>query len=199
LADRPVNRLGEAERSEATLRGVDRLVELIRQETPQRVVVVKASIAGAVRQAAALAGFQGEITELPFPVRQWRSRYIDELSRIFGSAGTRPPVKETEQRPILTSRPQAGITQRVTASDIDAGQIRIPITGDVKRLFPSTKQQISVNLRGRQLDASYDPRLGPDKERSGVVRVGRSVLRDVVSPDERLEISLSSDGVVHLR
>lgn len=85
LADRPVNRLDDAGRKQAVTGGIDRLADVIRQETPRRIIVVKASIAGSVSQAAALAGFEGDIHELPFPVRRWRDRYVGELARIFSS------------------------------------------------------------------------------------------------------------------
>jgi hypothetical protein len=81
LADRPINRLARAERTGAVQSGAEGLSDLIREEKPERIVVVKASIASAVRQAASLAHFEGTIVELPFPVRQWRAVYIRELAR----------------------------------------------------------------------------------------------------------------------
>jgi len=80
LADRPVNRLEAADRAGAVLGGVERLADLIREEHPERIVAVKASIAPAVRQAASMAAFEGEAVELPFPVRQWRAVYVQELA-----------------------------------------------------------------------------------------------------------------------
>jgi hypothetical protein len=87
LADRPINRLEDSERKQAVVGGVERLAELIRQESPERIIAVKASIAGAVRQAAALAGFEGRITELPFPVRQWRQAYVGALAAALSGEG----------------------------------------------------------------------------------------------------------------
>lgn len=80
LADRPVNRLGPAERSTAVTAGVTRLAGTIRDERPAAIVCVKASIATQVRTAATTAGFTGTIVELPFPVRKWTATYIDGLA-----------------------------------------------------------------------------------------------------------------------
>lgn len=80
LADRPVNRLPGRPRKEAVDSGVDRLAELISDTRPDRIIVVKASIASAVRVAANRAAFVGPLTELPFPVRQWRTVYIERLA-----------------------------------------------------------------------------------------------------------------------
>ncbi len=80
LASEPVNRLGEGERRAAVENGRERLVGLIGEVKPGRIVVVKASIAADVRGAAEGAGFEGEILELPFPVRQWKSEYVRRLA-----------------------------------------------------------------------------------------------------------------------
>ena len=86
-------------------------------------------------------------------------------------------------------------TQRVTAVDLKHGRIRIPI-GE-KSLFPATRGRITVRLRGAMLASlAWDPRLGPDRERSGVIYVG-APLRDVVGADEVLSVS-AIDGEVQL-
>ena len=66
-------------------------------------------------------------------------------------------------------------TQRITAKDIEGGRIRIPIDAQTRVLL-LTRESLRIDLRGRLLDARWDPRLGPDKERSGVLAVGREVL-----------------------
>ena len=80
LADRPVNWLHLRERSVNVAGGQRRLAESIRETRPARIVVVKASIAETVREAAAAAGFTGDVLELPFPVRQWRAVYVRQLA-----------------------------------------------------------------------------------------------------------------------
>jgi hypothetical protein len=90
-------------------------------------------------------------------------------------------------------------TQPVTEADLRAGSVRIPIVGSTKRLFPTAPERVDVVLRGRLLAAvRRDPRFGPDRERSGVIGVGRDVLRQTVSPGEVLEVRASEDGTIHL-
>ncbi len=92
LADRPVNRQLREARRDAVGAGRDRLAGLIGDTRPERIVVVKASIATDVRDAARSAGFEGEILELPFPVRQWKSEYVRRLAEVLG------PIREPGRR-----------------------------------------------------------------------------------------------------
>jgi len=71
-------------------------------------------------------------------------------------------------------------TQRVTAT---------------KRLFPSERAQVRVDLLGHGLDCRWDPKNGPDKERSGVVGVPRQLLASLVAPDEVLLVFPAANGV----
>lgn len=89
LADRPVNRLPGRPRKDAVDAGVDRLATTIRETRPERIIVIKASIATPVRQAGDAAGYEGEIVELPFPVRQWRSLYVRLLAALL-TGGANP-------------------------------------------------------------------------------------------------------------
>ena len=50
---------------------------------------MKASITSAVRTAAAAAGFEGSVAELPFPVRQWRSHYVRDLVALLRESESR--------------------------------------------------------------------------------------------------------------
>jgi hypothetical protein len=86
LADQPVNRMEGRSRKETVRAGIERLAGVIAETRPERIFVVKASIAGAVRQAGNEAGFDTELVELPFPVRQWRAVYVRELAAAIGSA-----------------------------------------------------------------------------------------------------------------
>jgi hypothetical protein len=86
-------------------------------------------------------------------------------------------------------------SQRVTLHDIRAGRIRFP--RPAKRYFPKERSVIRVALRGVQLEARYDPRTGPDRERSAVLLVGKANLERRVRPDEVLPLSLA-DGIVRL-
>jgi TDG/mug DNA glycosylase family protein len=87
-------------------------------------------------------------------------------------------------------------SQRVTAKDLSAGQIRFPRAA--KKFFPTERQTVDIVLRGTRLAGTYDPRLGPDRERSAVLRVGRDPLRDLVRANEVLRVSRGLGGVVLL-
>lgn len=111
-------------------------------------------------------------------------RIDTELRRLLGEHGTREQDVDAEP------------TQRVTANDLRAGQIRLP--RPAKRFFPSVKARVDLVLRGTRVEASYDPRLGPDRERSAVLRVGAERLRAEVREDEVLHVSRGLGGVVLL-
>jgi hypothetical protein len=87
-------------------------------------------------------------------------------------------------------------TQRVTAVDLEHGRIRLP--HDAKGPFPATSGLVKIVVRGMRLEVPYDPRLGPDRERSAVLSVGRAVLGDLVQPGEVLDVRPLSDGTVEL-
>lgn len=87
-------------------------------------------------------------------------------------------------------------TQRVTAVDIRSGRIRVP--HETKALFPRDMAYVDVVLRGRALNARWDPRMGPDRERSGVLLIGRGALPDLVSPDEVLAVSDGGRGPIRI-
>ncbi|WIM87455.1 hypothetical protein PT015_21865 [Candidatus Mycobacterium wuenschmannii] len=101
------------------------------------------------------------------------------------------------QRPIEpVTLGQAAVTQRVTEADLRGGAIRIPSSS--KSLFPTAKQDVEVILRGAAVEARWDPRNGPDRSRSGVLRIGTALLRTVVAPDERLTIVVRDDRSITL-
>jgi hypothetical protein len=85
LADRPVNRLDRAQREQTVGHGTARLAETIRATQPAVIVAVKATIGSELREAASIAGWFGDLVELPFPVRQWRTKYIARLSQFLRS------------------------------------------------------------------------------------------------------------------
>jgi hypothetical protein len=86
-------------------------------------------------------------------------------------------------------------SQRVTAKDIEVGQVRIP--ADTKTLFPGTRTQVVVELRGHMLECRWDPRLG-ERERSGVLRVGKRAATDLLSPDDVLAVAAGAGSLVRL-
>ena len=111
-----------------------------------------------------------------------------------------PPAGPTQAGGPLTSPagPVAAgaTTQRVTVTDLAAGQIRIPIA--YKAVFPTERQQITIVLRDETVTCGWNPQLGPDKQRSGLLRPSSVVLRRLVTPEERLTITVE-DGQVVLR
>ncbi|HEX9416237.1 MAG TPA: uracil-DNA glycosylase family protein [Gaiellaceae bacterium] len=118
----------------------------------------------------------------PYAAAAETKRINEELTRIIGDR-----VTETVS--------DGARSQRVTANDLAHGQIRLP--RDAKRFFPPSREDVEVILRGRRLVCSYDPRTGPDRERSAVLRVG-AALRDLVAEDEILRVSRGLAGIVQL-
>jgi hypothetical protein len=87
-------------------------------------------------------------------------------------------------------------TQRITEVDISHGRIRVP--NRHKHLFPASRTRLAVRVLGQSLrDVAWDPRLGPDQERSGILYVGRQAIGQIV-PDEVLKIRVEN-GTVELR
>jgi hypothetical protein len=79
--------------------------------------------------------------------------------------------------PIMSRLNHSNRTQTITASDIKTGQIRIPSrnTSATKSILPGDKATVKVILLGRKFTCKWDPRMGPDRERSGVIRIGRQI------------------------
>jgi hypothetical protein len=112
-----------------------------------------------------------------------------------------PPARWTSQARSAassTSTTDAEVTpqhhsQKVTAKDIESGQVRIP-RGATKAVLPQARQDISVRLRGRLLISRWDPRYGPP-ERSGVIRVGKGPAQDLLEPGDVLAVQVRDAAV----
>ena len=93
LADHPVDRSAATERTRAVDAGIPALAQTMREVQPRRVLVLLRRIAPAVRRAARAADFDDRaIDVLPFPTRQWRPIYVDQLAGILaGVLGGDPP------------------------------------------------------------------------------------------------------------
>lgn len=87
-------------------------------------------------------------------------------------------------------------SQRVTKVDLANGRIRLP--HEAKVLFPAERSYVSIVLRGDPMEVRYDPRVGPDQERSAVLGIGRGVLPTLVREDEVLPVRALPDGTVEL-
>lgn len=86
-------------------------------------------------------------------------------------------------------------TQRITSKDFEAGRVRLP--SRTKSLLPLRRRDIVVDVRGSDLRARWDPRIGPP-ERSGVLAFGRGKLDGLIEVDEVLELTAAADGKVQL-
>ncbi len=117
-----------------------------------------------------------------------------------GIRGARQPRKSERQAQIQEPDPEqqqaapisgdSSRTQRVTQADLNAGRIRIPRAA--KNIFPSTRSDVKIRLRSRDLTVRWDPRLGPP-ERSGTLGIGKAVLAALVEPNETLTIRRVGD------
>lgn len=87
-------------------------------------------------------------------------------------------------------------TEPVTAPDLAAGRIRVPLA--TKPALPDVRGPVHIVLRGSEMEVRWDPRTGPDRSRSGVLSVGRAPLSEAVSQDERLAVVLRADGCIEL-
>jgi hypothetical protein len=88
------------------------------------------------------------------------------------------------------------VSQKVTAKDLGAGRIRFPRSS--KRLFPSERAYLDVNVRGCSFTAiRWDPRDGPDRERSGVLSFGVGKLSARVSIAVGDVLSLTADSAAN--
>src|SRR5688572_27837198 len=87
----------------------------------------------------------------------------------------------------------------ITASDIASGRLRIPSSGSTKMLFPDEAGDVPIVLKGRALGTCrYDPRVGPDRKRSGVISIRRAVLAEVVREGEVLPVVRGHTGTIYV-
>lgn len=179
-----------AELSDAELEaGVEALREKIRSWRPGLVLFAfrepaRRLLGNAVRPGSGpeLEGVPTFLLSGPFAPKAEAERIDAELVSLLGGR---------------TPRPTGGTrTQPVTKSDLAAGRIRLP--RQAKRFFPSERGSVEVVLRGERLSGRYDPRTGPDRERSAVLALGKAALARLVQPDEVLEVTRGTGGVVRL-
>lgn len=93
------------------------------------------------------------------------------------------------------SQQPSAYSQRITGNDIRSGQVRIPADG--KTLFPPVRSQVDVDFLGQRRSCRWDPRFGPDQERSGVLGAGRALMK-LARQEEILAIAHGDGGVVRL-
>lgn len=90
----------------------------------------------------------------------------------------------------------SALSQQVTKADLEAGIIRLPRTA--KRFFPSAPTNVDVVLRGARAVGRYNPRTGPDRDRSAVLRLVGVELKQLIRPDEKLRVTRGLGGIVLL-
>ena len=120
---------------------------------------------------------------------------------LWNKASTRLLAQATSGGSTRTSDPalaspdgNCATTQRVSANDLAAGQIRIPIA--YKVMFPAARQQLTVTLRGEPVACGWNPQLSPGKQRSSLLRPPSEVLRRLVAPEELLVITIENGQLV---
>ena len=104
------------------------------------------------------------------------------------------PVGTTAVQPKLVTNSRLR-TQSITPTDIAGGRIRIPKT--TKSMLPPEKGTIDLELCGELLQCGWDPKFGPDRERSGVISVPKTTLVRLVRPGRQLAVTVA-DGVVRI-
>jgi hypothetical protein len=187
LVKRPTTTTGQLSRSELQ-EGGESLRAKIREWQPALVLFAfrapAVELLGRDIQPGWCAEVEGVPTFLlsgPYASRAESSRVDRELIERLGT----PPDVESSAR-----------TQRVTAKDIERGQIRLP--REAKRFFPAERGRVEILLRGKRVTATYDPRTGPDRERSAVLRVSRKTLESAVDEGEVLAVMRGLGGVPQL-
>jgi HEPN domain-containing protein len=143
-----------------------------------------------------------ETIETPLPATLREVRTLGPWAVEFRYGQTIDDLLERERALALASEvfewAQAEIdgpaqTQQVTAGDLAAGIVRVPSRS--KPLFPAERAVMTVALRGALLqDVRWDPRLGPDRERSGVLGIGKKAASQLIE-GERLGIARIDGGV----
>lgn len=143
-----------------------------------------------------------EARETPLPASLREVNVLAPWAVEFRYGETIDDLLEREQALVLVSEviewAQARIelsaeTQKVRPGDREAGIVRIP--SHSKPLFPAERSLLTVTLRGVFLrDVTWDPRFEPDRERSGVLRVGKDAVSRLTE-GERLRITPIDGGV----
>jgi hypothetical protein len=151
-------------------------------------------------QAELISSLDPPMNDHPGHSPRWR---IDEVREILGIdarnvAVPTPRSSEPVRQDLQAATAQVAdlLSQRITTSDLAKGQIRLP--RQAKAIFPKEKSTVQVVVRSEPVMARYDPRLGPDRERSAVLRIGRKPLERLVRPNEVLRITRGNDNQIVL-
>ncbi len=120
-------------------------------------------------------------------VKEQRRRGEESISR-----RDEPPVTVASDlsETMPDARPRS--TQPITQADILRSQLRVPSV--TKAIFPPSRAQIQIVLGDETYRASWDPRMGPDRERSGLIRLPRGVLASHVSAGSARRVQRMPQG-----
>lgn len=105
----------------------------------------------------------------------------------------------------MKGKPRSITINNVSQNDADKYQVRIVMAH--KYLFPSEKpgepQVFTLHVRIGKQDYEVDYKIGSQdgKERSGILRLGSQLFRDVLklNKNSKLKISKSNEGVYFLK
>ncbi len=151
IADAPVNRMPDAERRRTVELGVNRLADVVRHSRPEHVVAVKRDLEEPVRRALTLAtATDTPLLVLPFPVRQWRPRYVEGLAMLL-----RGGVPTQVDRPDA-SPSRAPAARGVTRSRLDADMLLRSLIGRELRTITQRKVNRILNVDGKRFLAQTD-------------------------------------------
>lgn len=189
LVKRPTSSARDLERDELQ-RGTEQLRQKVRAWKPGLILFV-------FKKAAHVA-FGSPVSTGTGPPLEGVPTFLLSGPYAAGAEVDRVDAKLLEVLSVNTAHaPQAVMTQRVTEADLEAGIIRLP--RPAKSLLPGERsEEMPMTLRGTDLTARYDPKRGSDRERSGVLRIGRAILSRLVKPGERLRVTKRPNGRVQL-
>jgi hypothetical protein len=138
-----------------------------------------------------ITGATGELITVPS---------VDQGAVVAAKPPAPKPAAAVVEQPI-TARLRGSVgsaaSQTVTDKDIDAGRVRFP--RPAKRLLPPEREYVAISVRGRHFArVRWDPRIGADKERSGLLALGKGRLDGLVDAGEVLTLAAHADGRLEL-
>jgi hypothetical protein len=127
-------------------------------------------------------------------------------SQRHGITGARAPRESSvaspspaTPKPVPRTPDRVGCwTLNITQHDIDSGHVRVTQKPKSQLQLPEEPTQLSVRVRGVTLACHWNPRNGPDKSRSGLLRLGRQMMTDTWSAPTTAAIHRTSDGALIL-
>jgi hypothetical protein len=85
---------------------------------------------------------------------------------------------------------------KITANDVDRGHLRVTQEPKRRLELPEEPAELRVSVRGAEITCKWNPTIGPDRNRSGLLRLGRELMRRTWTPPAEATISRSTDGTL---